>query len=581
MYLQLSGPEQRFRLLLLLPGDTSSDIQCQLFVSPLDCPSGFEALSYVWGDSKDTTPITFQGQTHHVTRNLYSALRSLRYPDRERTLWVDALCINQDDTDERNHQVKLMGQIYSSAKCVVAWLGKARPRDSDIIRFVTVASDPNLHWTDLVRESHPLSLLAFLNGSWWDRVWTAVRAQNLIYQRGNLFISRETVTSMLLNFNTHLTSCCISVHESWGREPGFDDLMRLIRLQRELEHVRIGRYGKSFSQVIGYIRHRNATNPRDKVYGLLGMINDAQNITVDYNLLVEMAYERSAREIITETRNLDLFCSLFQKHGENLTRPNSKAINLPSWVLDWTRDFNTVHNRDYSTSLHLRTLSLFNACGSRPFNASNGNKQGSLRASGIVFDVVEQISPSFMNMGKEPKAIRDWRNMAGVEKEPDKPYPSGGTILDAFWRTLSLDLSCSRKRDIIPTKRAGLEDRKIHDFFWFLSLLPLYDRPISDRFPESFQNRLEGNAFWNHIHQTAYDRRFFFSKRGYMGLAPENVKLGDFVCVLAGGRLPFILRSTEAVPGEINDDSEAETVCTIAVKKIDERKESFQTFRLT
>ena len=90
----------------------------------------YEALSYTWGSSKDqvtakvTDPSHLGNTTIQIGLNLACALRYLRHSGIARTFWIDAICINQDDADERNAQVKRMGDIYSIANRVVVWLGE-------------------------------------------------------------------------------------------------------------------------------------------------------------------------------------------------------------------------------------------------------------------------------------------------------------------------------------------------------------------------------------------------------------------------------------------------------------------------
>jgi len=90
----------------------------------------YKALSYVWGDPTVTSPIQVDGYSFEATVNLVSALRHIRRSDSIVVLWVDAVCINQKDIKERNHQVQMMAQIYRSAEKVIAWLGEAG-KDSD------------------------------------------------------------------------------------------------------------------------------------------------------------------------------------------------------------------------------------------------------------------------------------------------------------------------------------------------------------------------------------------------------------------------------------------------------------------
>jgi hypothetical protein len=94
-----NGNTPTIRLLTLLPGRRFDEIECRLKPSGLD--ADYEALSYCWGDPKRLSPITCNGCVLEVTRNLKMALNDLRHPEQERVLWVDAVCINQENEDER------------------------------------------------------------------------------------------------------------------------------------------------------------------------------------------------------------------------------------------------------------------------------------------------------------------------------------------------------------------------------------------------------------------------------------------------------------------------------------------------
>jgi len=106
-------------------------LRCQLFDYPLELGTPwprtprllFEALSYAWGNPSKSHHIFIDGYCLPITKNLHSALLNLRHVSGERVLWVDAICINQGDVGERNHQVKLMASIYRQAASVVVWLG--------------------------------------------------------------------------------------------------------------------------------------------------------------------------------------------------------------------------------------------------------------------------------------------------------------------------------------------------------------------------------------------------------------------------------------------------------------------------
>jgi len=113
------------RLLQLEPAnDRSALIRCSFITVRLADRPAYEALSYVWGTYSQRETIRVATADVSVTTNLFLALSSLRHPDTPRTLWVDALCINQADVEERSRQVSIMGLIYTEADNVVVYLGE-------------------------------------------------------------------------------------------------------------------------------------------------------------------------------------------------------------------------------------------------------------------------------------------------------------------------------------------------------------------------------------------------------------------------------------------------------------------------
>ena len=119
-------------MLHLLPNrDKHTVLKCHLREASLDVSITFEAISYTWGSSNNRVGIDWDEESVPGTRNCDQVLRRLRLPNAPRILWIDALCINQLDIDERNQQVQIMGQIYQTAERVLIWLGPATA-DSDI-----------------------------------------------------------------------------------------------------------------------------------------------------------------------------------------------------------------------------------------------------------------------------------------------------------------------------------------------------------------------------------------------------------------------------------------------------------------
>ena len=182
---------REIRIIKLAPGRWEDAIECNLDTASLDDNPSYEALSYVWGDpSLPKKPILLQQQTFHVTPSLESALRHLRHEDSERTLWVDAVCLNQKDDAEKSVQVRQMQFIYARTSHLVIWVGEA-DGDSDLgmelVRQVGEELKEGSYWDadladaslikDLVREKKafdPKPWVAanrLLRRDWFERVW--------------------------------------------------------------------------------------------------------------------------------------------------------------------------------------------------------------------------------------------------------------------------------------------------------------------------------------------------------------------------------------------------------------------------
>jgi hypothetical protein len=192
-YPPLNEARQEIRLVTLLPGEFQSDIHVSLTTvraTEHDVPN-FESISYVWGPAEDPQTIFIgeSGQeTLSVTRNMREALPYLRDAKKPRVLWIDAICVNQKDLEERSSQVRRMAWIYSKAKRVIVWLGPAST-DSHVALDCcnTVSSKINVdwwndtmfplseesHWTDTLQklpfdDTQNIAICNFFNRSWFE-----------------------------------------------------------------------------------------------------------------------------------------------------------------------------------------------------------------------------------------------------------------------------------------------------------------------------------------------------------------------------------------------------------------------------
>lgn len=148
---EYSGPAQLYspladadeiRLLHLLPSTRQDPVvECTIKHFNLKWDLHYEALSYMWGSPTSSNSIEINGKTCSIRENLFSALLHLRHWHTPRTLWIDALCINQEDNSERNHQVHQMGRIYQSALNVVVWLGPSDASSGVAMQFLKRSSN--------------------------------------------------------------------------------------------------------------------------------------------------------------------------------------------------------------------------------------------------------------------------------------------------------------------------------------------------------------------------------------------------------------------------------------------------------
>lgn len=184
------------RLLRLLPHpDQRAPIQCQLFDHLFDHPlldskKGahlYEALSYFWGSADKRRSVLVDDRRLLVTENLHAALLRLRDPTLPRILWIDAICINQDNYEERKRQVQLMALIYIRASRVLVWLEEAKADGDQLDGDAMTNGDHALQVighaaahgqpTELPRNDQD-AIFTLLQRSWFRRIWVRHQTTN-------------------------------------------------------------------------------------------------------------------------------------------------------------------------------------------------------------------------------------------------------------------------------------------------------------------------------------------------------------------------------------------------------------------
>ncbi len=340
-YTRLKKTLHEIRLVTLLPGTFSTDIRLCLDITPLTAEHvpEFEAVSYTWGSTCDPVNI-FVGnigrKTLPVTQNLAEALQYFRYQDKPRTLWIDAICVNQQNLKERSQQVKRMADIYPKAARVVVWLGPESD-DSSLAMdcFDKIASKVkvdwptqtmsaithDVHWVDrdtqLPLETHEmLAINHLIHRSWFERLW--------IWQE--VILASEHTRVMCGTRTTLWNSLRATVFWLYvKRAPWFSEVQQFRRRVKELVNLCAAKKGLCSEGLIHQSRNCVCTDPRDKIYALVSLLHksESRRIEPDYNKNVYEVYQDAVSSIIGSSRQLRVLTTV--KLHEDLK-------HVPSWV---------------------------------------------------------------------------------------------------------------------------------------------------------------------------------------------------------------------------------------------------------
>jgi hypothetical protein len=299
------------RLLCLYPGEFHEPIRCDLLHANLDDDIEYEALSYTWASEDGDASLSqciecaYIGEeetsTLPVTLSCASALRRLRPTSQERLLWIDALAIDQNNLQERNHQVGLMARIYSGASQVLVYLGEE-----------DLGFGSRSLWLDTERRQAALKKL--FGKRWASRVWViqeAALAQKLVMVTGNTSCPMDTNLMSRIRARAKISGLQIPGPLAWDPlvSAPTRDLLTMLHMTRNC----------------------TSTDPRDKIYGLLGLVGERLQslIQIDYSQNVDEVMTRAAAAIIICREDFEILA-----YASHTVRPARR--NLPTWVPDWT-----------------------------------------------------------------------------------------------------------------------------------------------------------------------------------------------------------------------------------------------------
>lgn len=549
----------------------------------------YRSITYTWVvdgkyDSATTFMVEIDGCLLPVLSSLQPFFQALRVKGMlldGKWWWIDSICIDQTNFEERSQQVQLMQQIYQQAEQVIVWLGEPSS-DSDLamdfIKFLDKTTRRKLSVAEvrrLLQRDHYrpqwTALTNFLSRKWWSRIWTVqefVLPRSVSCWCGTRNVSRVAVCNSVL-----MADKCTSIgikenlvfthannrRRAWilynaGKEPGVDLNLSLLALA-------------------AYFCCMDATDDRDRLYGLMALSTDEKLPRADYLLSTEEVYMRFTRSFIEQHKFLDIIClaSIYS------APPGSSR---PSWVPGWEKQYPQVIPSMVcqSSKTHIGNLrgpkdlemdpSLYYSAAGHT-EAVYSFEGSALFARGIVVDTVDGLAGSkhfAMVQSSEWDGSQSSRCPHAIHSTMD--------VLVSICRSLVLDRKERYLRYAMPTAdffRDFLQllmpvmttsdsstPRELQEWFQWTRSLRIHGRSLEsilqDKFSASVTSPDTVPSKDEYYHDTFFGRffdvvirlsfRLMTSRNGCIGMTTEKAMKGDLICVLFGCSVPVLLRKS-------------------------------------
>lgn len=555
------GSATSFRIITVLPGEHHTPIICTISQEDWRDPAdSYEAVSYSWGDRLHHKTIFIDGRSFHVTSNLESALRHLRHGEQDHhlRLWVDAICINQTDSDERSQQIRQMFHIYNRAKQVIIWLGDETSDSKRAFNFINtslascfesvgfsctdeqtnIASRFWEEWDDgkddecwasidhLMTPKHAKdwsSVAQLLSRTYWSRAWIVqelISAQKAKVRCGTLSLPWPLLdmTIQMMLRNTKIEE----LYSESKRDLFHNAIEDAYGFAYERSHrILSGTHSLDFVMLMQITRYRGCQDPRDKVFSVLSLLSEEFQASFypDYSQSIQTVYASAVKTYI-------LLAGDFHTLSSCCLSKQSSISNLPSWVPDWGKAFEMSYLGGYSTE---DTDYCFRASGGSSAVVSFSDDLRLLTVSGLDIDTVQNSK-----LHKSEEDFNYWYDDESGQEEPCCSWDiheivaelekSGKQIITGNREKSVLKAVCQTlivNRDPIGGKRRQkLKLTKQRHNMW----------------PEPLEDYLAHVRLWTQ------ERSLILSTSGYIGLAPSSTLPGDKICVLYGFHVPIILR---------------------------------------
>ncbi|OWY43389.1 HET-like protein [Alternaria alternata] len=576
LYAHLEGTNP-VRLISLLAGHPSDKVRVKVVSTNLgDAVNTYEVTSYTWGDPTVTHIISCNGRNFTVTTNAYQFLRRLRLEDKDRLLWMDSICINQADDEEKAQQVPMMGDIYQSARRVVIWLGEACKNSDMAMNFaadldISISLEEFAHskWTSsqhssqprntyLLNEANPSddrreliqSLCSLVQRPWTRRAWVqqeAALCKDTVVMCGSCSIPWDhffAISWMLTAPNTW------QIPEWIEYDSMVDSLLALNYIQSTRHSISGGR-STTIWGTLSMMSACLATDPRDKIFATYGLVRQAHFRSggsfahklpkVDYSLPWQVVYIKCAK-LIGENVLFD-WNQMLLRAG----RAKQRDLSLPSWVPDWryTTDLLLFLDQDYRAGgtqkaenpYTLRFAEMPRRSRNDDdlytyFTPSGKRKTLPIQSLALQFIMQDVVIYTSGCLDSEKRGSDFHCELAEFVKSTEQrlltlspsTYINGETILEALAKTLL----CSRDyKEFLIEPEVKLESEYQRYLQSFLAGVVNHELPYARDF----------------LLSSALDEtQLCITARGYMCLVPKKIQNGDYIGVACGVQMPLAFR---------------------------------------
>ncbi|KAK7926706.1 hypothetical protein PG985_003704 [Apiospora marii] len=532
----------------------------------------FDALSYTWGEDQVTTfAVHCNDQELRVHHNLHEALPFLARRDSQLPIWIDAVCINQGDEDEKKVQIAMMRQIFEGASTVWVWLGRGNARSGDVIAMLPQKEGKRVYgWVEMKRmleteiADKGREVIPWLSSNeawstyydlsenpWYRRLW--VFQEVALAKRIRVLLGPHEVDWEKLE-NVCVNGVGANFVGGDGRKARAPKplVAGVFQVRRERwEALASGNFtARNFCNVLLQTSGTACREPADRVWALTGFMN----LEVPNGASIIDMYVQLARSVLVRLQPTFSEWWKFLHSATSL----SKRPDLPSWC----PDFHDVEGQR-SLPTHISKEKSFMGSAEIPFKASRRNSKPKapqdmhsrrLVLCGQIFDRIEETYPPFQESGKSKDddfipCFHTWEESiaSAVFQRATGDEKSGKVQITTndYWTTLrggyTKDSGASpMSLEVLTVAKAQLQSVMgvLKPDFARSSLLRLRD--ISTLSPEIKEYmRL---AFEITLIQDG--RCCFSTAQGRFGSGPSNIAVGDSICIFSFAATAHIIRRT-------------------------------------